>query len=101
MANFDKNALKNLERFSRIKCTASEEPALIEGIRKMLDYVKQLDEIDTKNTPVCNFVLQDLQQNVLREDEIKDVMPTDTFLSNAPDQVAGMIKVPSILNKSN
>jgi aspartyl-tRNA(Asn)/glutamyl-tRNA(Gln) amidotransferase subunit C len=101
MPNFDKNALHTLEKFSRIKCTPKEEPALIEGIRKILDYVKQLDEINTDNVPVCNFVLQDLQQNVLREDEIKDIMPTDTFLSNAPDQVAGMIKVPSILNKNN
>lgn len=101
MPNFDKKSLKNLEKFSRIKCTPEEEPALLGGISKILDYIKQLDEIDTKDVPVCNFVLQDLQQNVFREDEIKDVMPTEKFLSNAPDQVAGMIKVPSILNKSN
>ena len=101
MADFDKNELHKLEKFSRIKCTPGEEPALLGGITKILDYVKQLDEIDTSDVPVCNFVLQDLQQNVFREDEINNVMTTDTFLSNAPDQVAGMIKVPSILNKSN
>jgi aspartyl-tRNA(Asn)/glutamyl-tRNA(Gln) amidotransferase subunit C len=99
MNNFDKKALKTLEKLSRIKCTPDEEQALLEGINKILDYAELLDEVDTTGVSPCNFVLQELQQNVMREDVIEDIIPTNLFLANAPDQIAGMIKVPSILNK--
>lgn len=97
MTNFDKKSLQNLEKLSRIKCTPDEELALFDGISKILDYFEQLGEVDTEDTYECNFVLQEMQQNIMREDEIKETMPTDLFLSDAPDQVAGMIKVPPIL----
>lgn len=98
MTNFDKENLRSLERLSRIKCTEEEEPALLDGIKKILDYAELLDEVDTEGVSPCVFVSQELQQNVMREDEIGDVTPTELFLSNAHDKIGGMIKVPTILN---
>lgn len=99
MSNFNKKNLQDLEKLSRIQCTPDEEPALLESIHKLLDYTELLEEVNTDDVPPCVFVLQDLHQNVMRADEIKDIMPTEKFLSNAPDQVGGMIKVPTIINK--
>ena len=97
MTKFDKETLENLEKFSCIKCTPEEEPALLEALQKILNYINQLNEVDTKNVPECNFVQQDLQQNIYREDEIGETMPTDLFLSNAPEKEANMVKVPPVL----
>ncbi len=97
MTFFDEKELQNLEILSRIKCREEEKPALLKGIQNILNYFEQLKEVDTENVPACNFILGELQQNIMREDEIGETLSTDLFLSNAPDQVAGMIKVPSIL----
>lgn len=99
MKNFDKEKLKNLEKLSRIKCTPKEEPALLKGISNILNYFEQLKEIDTKNVEETVFVLQDLELNVMREDLIKETITTEEFLSNSPDQVALMIKVPPIIKE--
>lgn len=101
MSEFNRKTLQNLEKLSRIKCNPDEEGPLQEGISKILKYVEQLEEINTDDVLPCNFVLQDLQQNVFREDEVKDLLSTEEFLSNAPDQVAQMIKVPTIIHKQS
>jgi Asp-tRNA(Asn)/Glu-tRNA(Gln) amidotransferase C subunit len=36
-------------------------------------------------------------KSVVRDDEPKDLLPREQFLSNAPDQVGGMIRVPPVL----
>lgn len=97
--DFDKKTLEDLERFSRIKCTPEEEPALLEGLQKVLEYVEQLYEVNTEGVPACNFVQQDLQTNVTREDEVKDMLSTDLFLSAVPESVAELVKVPSIFGE--
>jgi aspartyl-tRNA(Asn)/glutamyl-tRNA(Gln) amidotransferase subunit C len=97
MAKFDKEILENLEKFSCIKCTPEEEPALLEALQKILKYMDQLEEIDTENVPECNFVQQDLQQNIYRKDEMGKTIPTILFLSNAPEKEANMVKVPPVL----
>jgi aspartyl-tRNA(Asn)/glutamyl-tRNA(Gln) amidotransferase subunit C len=100
MIDFEKKALQNLETLSRIKCKGEEEEALFKGIQNILNYFEQLKEVDTNDVPACNFVLGDMQQNVMRKDEIGQTLSTDLFLSNAPDQVAGMIKVPTIIKEN-
>lgn len=100
MSHFGEKELQNLETLSRIKCKDEEKPALLKGIQSILNYFEQLKEVDTTNVPACNFVLGDLQQNILREDEVGPTLSTDLFLSNAPDQVAGMIKVPLIIKEN-
>ena len=97
MNNFDKQNFNDLEKLCRIKCTPEEEISLLEDFQKILNFVEQLKEVDTEEVETRSFILQDLLQNVLRTDEETKTMPTDLFLSNAPDQVAGMVKVPSIL----
>ncbi len=97
MNNFDKQNFNDLEKLCRIKCSPEEEISLLEDFQKILNFVEQLKEVDTEGVETRSFILQDLLQNVFRTDEETKTMPTDLFLSNAPDQVAGMVKVPSIL----
>jgi len=100
MKDFSEKTLQNLETLARIKCTEEETHALFDAISKVLDYMDQLDEVDTKDVPACNFVHKDLHYNIMREDDIEETLSTDLFLSNAPDQVGGMIKVPQILKNN-
>ena len=51
MSQFDKETLKNLERLSRIKCTPEEEEEIVESLKKILDYVDRLSEVNTEEKP--------------------------------------------------
>lgn len=99
MANLDKETLKKLTQLSRIDCTEEEQEGLLEDLRKILTYVDQLSEIETKDVVPCNHILEDIV-NVMREDRVGEILPRDVFLGNAPSQVGGMIKVPPVLKQN-
>jgi len=99
MSKFDKKALENLQDLCKIKLKEKEIAKFAEDLKKIIDYVELLNEVDTKNIETCNYVLMDFQKNVFREDEVKNTLDKDRFLANAPDQIASMIKVPQILSK--
>lgn len=99
MAALDKKEILQLIKLCRIDCTDEEQEALLKDLKKVLVYVEQLNEVDTENVLPCNQVLEGIC-NVMREDETGTVMPREVFLSNAPSQIGGMIRVPPVL-KSN
>lgn len=99
MARFDQETIQNLIALSRIECTEEQKNALLGDLKKIIEYFEQLNEIDTDNVPPCNHVLAEMH-NVMREDEVKGILPRDLFLSNAPDKIGGMIKVPTVIKQN-
>lgn len=97
--HLDKQLVKYLTQLSRIACTDEEQDSLLKDLQQILDYVEQLQEVDTENVPPCDQVLADMA-NVFREDVTETSMPREVFLANAPAHVGGMIRVPPII-KSN
>lgn len=97
MSNFDRESLANLEKLCHIQCTPDEEKELLEALQRILTFVEQLDDIDTQNTPPCDYVLKDIINDEMRNDEINDLLPRDKFLANAFDQIEGMIRVPPVM----
>ncbi|MCE2982112.1 MAG: Asp-tRNA(Asn)/Glu-tRNA(Gln) amidotransferase subunit GatC [Parachlamydia sp.] len=99
MAQLDKETIKNLTRLCRIDCTEEEQAALLESLKKILNYIDLLNEIDTKDVPPCDHVLEEIV-NVLRDDEIEDGLSRELFLNNAPSHIGGMIRVPTIIKQN-
>lgn len=100
MAQFDKNVLDHLKKLSRIDCTPEEEVDILNSLSRVLSYVEQLEKVDTKDAMPCNYVLKAMLKNRMRKDEVKDLLSRETFLSNVPDQIGGMIRVPPVLKES-
>ncbi len=98
MANIDRDLIKKLSELCRIGCSDEEIDALLTDMKEIVGYFEQLAEIDTENTAPCNSVIKDMA-NVMREDEQGKTMPRETFLSNAPEQVSGLIRVPPVIKK--
>lgn len=96
MSKLDRNTIDELMQLCRIGFTEEEQESLMKDLKKILDYVEQLQEIDTENIPPCNNVLEGMA-NIMREDVVGEVMSREVFLANAPSQIAGMIKVPPVL----
>ena len=97
MSKFDARALENLEKLCRIKCTAEEEKELLHSMQRILDYVNQLNEVDTRDIPPCQYVLKEMIQTEMREDVIGDILSREQFLANAPDHTGGMIRTPPVI----
>lgn len=97
MSYLDENVLSNLERLSRVQCTPEEEEEILSSLERVLEYANLLNEVDVNNTPSCNFVLKGMVKTTLREDEVKDLLASEQFLSNAPDRIGNMIRVPPVL----
>jgi aspartyl-tRNA(Asn)/glutamyl-tRNA(Gln) amidotransferase subunit C len=101
MAHFDHQTLEHLKKLCRIECTAEENEEILTNLSRVLEYVEQLKEVNTENTKTCRYVLRGMLKNRMREDEVKEVLPRDQFLANAPDQIGGMIRVPPVLKPSS
>ncbi len=93
----DPQVLRKLKELCQISVSPKEEQELMLSIMRILQYISQLDEIPTETTPPCRFVLGSLQTHAMREDLVQDLMRRETLLSNAPDQIGGMIKIPPVL----
>lgn len=96
MAHLDKQMIEYLSDLSRIDLSEEEQQALLGDLESILTYIDLLSEVDTEGTEPCNHVLADMR-NVMREDEIGETMPRETFLNNAPAQIGGMIRVPPVI----
>lgn len=99
MAKLDKETIKQLTRLCRIDCSEEEQESLLKDLKKILDYIEQLQEIDTENVPPCNHVLEGMA-NVMREDIVGEVLNREIFLANAPVHIGGMIRVPPVIKQN-
>ena len=96
MAEFDKHALEHLKKLCRIDCGGEEEADILNSLKRILDYVEELKAVATEDTKPCQYVTSE-SKNRWREDISAKEMSRDQFLANAPDQIAGMIRIPPVL----
>ncbi|HSX38799.1 MAG TPA: Asp-tRNA(Asn)/Glu-tRNA(Gln) amidotransferase subunit GatC [Chlamydiales bacterium] len=99
MANFDRQELEHLQKLCRIDCSEEEKQDILKSLQRILEYVDQLDQVQTGEAKVCNHVMAKMASNRWREDIPHDLMSREQFLANAPDQIAGMIRVPPVLKQ--
>jgi aspartyl-tRNA(Asn)/glutamyl-tRNA(Gln) amidotransferase subunit C len=97
MSHFNNQTLEHLKKLCRIECTPEEDADILDSLNKVLGYVAQLNEVNTEGVKTCRYVLRSMLKNLMREDEVKDLLPREQFLANAPDQIGGMIRVPPVM----
>lgn len=97
MAELTKETIKYLSELSRIGCTDEEMETLLQDLRAILSHVDKLQELDTENVEPCDNVLQ--ATNVMRKDEVKNVLPHKTFIAMTPQSTGGLVRVPTVQKK--
>ncbi len=99
MSDLSKESLVALSKLCRIELSEDELVELSEKLKNVLDYAELLQEVDVSDlAPYSHVDEQGISS--LREDKAGEHLPRDTFLSNAPDQVGGMIRVPPVMKQS-
>jgi aspartyl-tRNA(Asn)/glutamyl-tRNA(Gln) amidotransferase subunit C len=92
--DFDINKVAKL---SRLKLTPEEGAKMTQNLSAILDYVKNLDKLDTTNVEPTSHVLN--LENVSRPDEVKKSPARDKVLKHAPASDGFFFKVPKTVSR--
>ena len=78
----DEKTVRRIARLARIKITDEEAKSLEGELSGILNWVEQLDEVDTDGVePMTRVVAQELK---MREDKVTDGEIADAIVKNAP-----------------
>jgi aspartyl-tRNA(Asn)/glutamyl-tRNA(Gln) amidotransferase subunit C len=91
----DAATVRRIARLARIKVTDDETTSLEKDLSGLLDWVKQLDEVDTTGVePMTRVVAQDM---ALRKDVVTDGEIGDAVTANAPMTEDHFFVVPKVV----
>jgi len=86
----------HLAKLSRLEISEEEIEPLKKDLGNIVDYISQLDELDTEGVEPTYQCFD--MQNVWREDEIQNLEANrEDLLALAPDSENNQIKVPKVL----
>lgn len=80
---------------ARIEFDDAQVEKLADELGAVLDYANKLNELDTSAVKPTEHILP--VQNVFREDCVRESLPIEKVLANAPESEAGCFKVPRVL----
>ncbi len=80
---------------ARLKLTEAEVDSLASELAQILGHMEQLNELDTDDVEPMVHAIE--LQNVFRPDEIRESLPREDALSNAPKSDGRYFQVPQIL----
>ena len=97
MKRISSDEVKKVAQLARLELNESEIKQHAEQLEKILDYIKQLEKINTENIPCTTRAIEVV--NVLRKDEKKIYENFENLLDLAPSRENKFFKVPKIINE--
>ena len=91
----DAATVQRIARLARIKVTAEEAKALEKELSGILDWVKQLDEVDTQGVEAMTSVIPMTLKK--RADVVTDGGKADDIVKNAPESRDHFFVVPKVV----
>jgi aspartyl-tRNA(Asn)/glutamyl-tRNA(Gln) amidotransferase subunit C len=87
--------VEHIAKLAKLEFTGDEMEKFTHQINQILDYVEQLNKLDTADVEPLSHVIQ--LSNVFRTDEAKPSTSTDEALKNAPSKNEEFFKVPKVI----
>jgi len=97
MSRINKEEVKKVAQLARLELNMNEINNHAEQLEKILDYIRQLEKIDTDNVPCTTRAIEVI--NVFRKDENKNYDRTEELLELGPSREDKYFKVPKIMNE--
>ena len=95
MSGIDEATVKRVARLARIKVTPEEAKGLVGELSGILEWVKQLDEVDTKDVePMTRVAAMSLKK---RADVVNDGEMAEAVTKNAPQTQDHFFVVPRVV----
>lgn len=93
----DSKEVERIASLSKLEFSEEEKVSITEDMNRMLDFVQQLQQVDTTDVKPLIYMLE--EEAVLREDKVVESITQKEALENAPESDTDFIKVPKVLNK--
>jgi len=97
MTKITKEEVKKVAQLARLELNEGEINNHAEQLEKILEYIKQLEKIETNDVPSTTRAIEVV--NVFRKDEKKNSCCTEEILELGPSREDQYFKVPKILNE--
>ncbi len=97
MKRISSDEVKKVAQLARLELNKSEINQHAEQLEKILEYIKQLEKINTEDIPCTTRAIEVV--NVLRKDEKKNYENSEEILDLAPSRENKFFKVPKIISE--
>ena len=91
----DRDTVLRIARLARIKIGEAEAEALTGELSNILDWVEQLDEVETEGVAPMTSVVA--MAAPLREDTVSEPAQAEQVLANAPESADDFFVVPKVV----
>jgi aspartyl-tRNA(Asn)/glutamyl-tRNA(Gln) amidotransferase subunit C len=89
--------VRRIASLARLQLTAEEERLFAGQLSAILDYVRQLEELDVSGVEPMTHALAAGEGAPLREDQVRPGLPPERALAAAPAREGTCFKVPRII----
>lgn len=93
----DKQTIHKVADLARIAIEDKEVDTLMTDMNKILTFMEKLNELDT--TGVAPLIYMNAEENVWREDQVKQEISVEDGLKNAARHNENFFMVPKIIEK--
>jgi len=97
MTKITNEEVKKVAHLARLELNDNEISNHAEQLEKILEYIEQLESIDTVDVPVTTRAIE--VSNIFRKDENKNTDCKEELLELAPSREEKYFKVPKIINE--
>ena len=97
MTKINKEEVKKVANLARLELNLDEINNHAEQLEKILEYIKQLEKIDTDDVPCTTRAIEVI--NMFRKDEKKNSDCIEELLELRPSREKKYFKVPKIINE--
>ncbi|MEL6468119.1 MAG: Asp-tRNA(Asn)/Glu-tRNA(Gln) amidotransferase subunit GatC [Cyanobacteria bacterium J06623_4] len=91
----DIEQVRKVANLARLELNEAEEAQFTEQLNGILEYVQQLNELDTEDVPPTTRAIE--VSNITRPDRLEVFTDREAILDSAPEREEDFFKVPKIL----
>ena len=91
----DKKEVEHVARLARLQYSPVEMELFTHQFNAIFNYFEQLQEMDTTGIEPTSHAIP--LSNVFKEDRVKDSLPVEKAMDNAPDRAKDCFMVPKII----
>lgn len=93
----DKKTVDKIAKLSKLKFNEEEGDLILNDMNKMLEFIDQLNELDTKD--IDPLIHMSDEVNKLRNDINQELTSQTEALKNSPEKDSTYFKLPKVLDK--
>ena len=91
----DVDQVRKVANLARLELSETEEQQFTGQLNNILEYVQQLDELETSDVPPTTRAIE--VSNITRPDQLEVFAAREAILDSAPDREEDFFKVPKIM----